>query len=219
MRQKTEILRGIRLDIKADAQTGEIEGYGSVFGVKDLGDDIVAAGAFADSLSSGRMPKMLWQHDASDPVGIWDEATEDNNGLRLRGRILTETSRGRDAFAFARAKVIDGLSIGFRAQEYDMDSKSGVRTITKAQLWEVSLVTFPMNESARIDAVKSAEEIDAMTETEIEKCLREADGFSRAEAKRIVHRLMSIGAQREADALKDARDALQVQALLRKIRS
>lgn len=217
MPRKAEILRGVRLEVKADAETGTVEGYGSVYGVEDLGGDIVVKGAFAKSLQN-RMPKMLWQHDQRDPIGVWEEASEDDNGLRLRGRILTETTRGRDAVALVRAGALDGLSIGYNTIEADMDSKSGIRTIKEAELWEVSLVTFPMNEAARVDYVKSVEEIDAMTETEIEKCLREADGFSRAEAKRIVHRLMSLGAQREAAELKDAKEALQLQALLRKMR-
>lgn len=214
MSRRTDYLRGVLLEFKADAETGTIEGYGSVFGVKDLGDDIVEKGAFSESLAAGRMPKMLWQHDPNEPIGVWEEAKEDESGLLLKGRILTETTKGRDAMAFARNGAVDGLSIGYKVTDYDFDKKTGIRKIKAADVWEVSMVTFPMNEAARIHAVKSTDEIDAMSAAEIERCLREASDFSRSEVKRFVHRLMSLGEQRKAAEF----DAAQIVLALRDLR-
>lgn len=127
-----------------------IEGRASLFWVKDLNDDVVAEGAFAASLArtgAGGV-KMLWQHAADEPVGVWDEVAEDGEGLVVRGRVLEATPRGRMAAALVRAGALDGLSIGFRARR--ARSGEGVRVLTEVELWEVSLVTFPMLPGARL---------------------------------------------------------------------
>lgn len=96
----------------------EIEGYASFFGLTDQGGDVVLKGAYANSLkalkSKGRSVKMLWQHDPSQPIGIWDEVREDARGLYVKGRLLTDVARGREAVALIEAGAIDGLSIGYR---------------------------------------------------------------------------------------------------------
>lgn len=127
-----------------------IEGRASLFWVKDLNDDVVAEGAFAASLArtgAGGV-KMLWQHAADEPVGVWDEVAEDDEGLVVRGRVLEATPRGRMAAALVRAGALDGLSIGFRARK--ARGGEGVRVLTEVELWEVSLVTFPMLPGARL---------------------------------------------------------------------
>lgn len=182
----------LNLDLKAD-DAGVIEGYGSVFDVVDGGGDIVAPGAFTSSLRSGRKVKMLMQHDAADVIGVWDDLAEDEKGLRVKGRLLTSIRKGAEAYELAKAGAIDGLSIGFRTIK-SMD-RNGRRVIMQAELWEVSLVTFPMNELARVDAVKSAD----MTERELERILR-AQGFSRTEAKAIT----AQGFKGYQDVLRDA---------------
>ena len=84
-----------------------IEGYASVFGVRDRGGDVVMPGAYAASLArmaaAGRRVKLLWQHDAAQPIGVWDEIAEDGHGLRVKGRLLTEVGRGREAVALLEA--------------------------------------------------------------------------------------------------------------------
>jgi HK97 family phage prohead protease len=133
-----------------------IEGYASVFGVADQGGDIVLAGAYAASLkrlgAEGRRVKMLWQHDPGQPLGVWDEICEDAHGLWVKGRVLTDLARGREAAALLAAGAIDGLSIGYRTIKADRDAK-GRRLLAEVELWEVSLVTFPMLPEARV-AVK-----------------------------------------------------------------
>lgn len=133
----------------------EIEGYASFFGACDQGGDIVAKGAYAASLealaASSRQVKMLWQHDAAQPIGVWDEVREDAKGLYVKGRILDSVEKGREAAALIAAGALDGLSIGYRTVKATKD-REGKRHLTELELWEVSLVTFPMLPSARVGA-------------------------------------------------------------------
>lgn len=130
-----------------------IEGYASVFGVRDKGGDIVAPGAYVAALQTlrrrGDKVRMLWQHDPGQPIGIWDEVFEDAHGLFVRGRLLPDVARARDAQALLRAGAVDGLSIGYRTVRAEKLSQGGRRLI-ELELWEVSLVTFPMQVEARI---------------------------------------------------------------------
>jgi HK97 family phage prohead protease len=132
-----------------------IEGYASVFGITDQGGDVVMAGAYAKSLNrlraDGRLVKMLWQHDPAQPIGVWDEVREDAKGLWVKGRILTDVDKGREAAALIAAGAIDGLSIGYRTVTAQKDAK-GHRLLREVELWEVSLVTFPMLAQARVGA-------------------------------------------------------------------
>lgn len=182
------------LEWKAD-EAGQIEGYGAVFDVVDQGNDIVAPGAFAKSLRGGRKARMLMQHDPSDVVGVWDEVYEDGKGLRVKGRLLTNIRKGQEAYELVRAGAIDALSIGYRSVK--TMARDGRRVIMEADLWEVSLVTFPMNEMARIDAVKAVE----MTEREIERKLTRDAGFSRSVALALMG-----GGYNAVKAMRDAGD-------------
>lgn len=133
----------------------EIAGYASVFGRRDGGGDTVMPGAYAASLgrlkADGRRVKMLWQHDPAAPIGVWDDVREDQQGLLVRGRLLGNVARGREALALVEAGAIDGLSIGYRAVRAERDGHGGRRLI-ELDLWEVSLVTFPMQTEARVGA-------------------------------------------------------------------
>ena len=133
----------------------KIEGYASYCGEVDRGGDIVARGAYAASLhalgAKGGQVKMLWQHDPAQPIGVWDEVREDARGLFVKGRILADVAKGREAAALIAAGAIDGLSIGYRTVKATKDDK-GRRLLTELELWEVSLVTFPMLPSARVGA-------------------------------------------------------------------
>lgn len=136
-----------------------VAGYASLFGVRDQGGDVVAKGAYAASLTRlgarGGRVKMLWQHDPGQPIGVWDEVREDATGLWVKGRILTEVEKGREVAALLAAGAIDGLSIGYRTVKAERDGK-GQRLLQELELWEVSLVTFPMLPQARV-AAKSDE--------------------------------------------------------------
>jgi HK97 family phage prohead protease len=131
-----------------------IEGHASLFWTRDLNDDVAAAGAFAASLARTGPAgvKMLHQHDDAEPVGVWDEIAEDASGLYVRGRILRATPRGRLVAALVEAGALDGLSIGFRAVKARPDDTGRLRVLTAVELWEVSIVTFPMLPGARLRA-------------------------------------------------------------------
>ena len=136
---------------------GAFEGYASLFGIADLGKDVVDRGAFRDSLvrRGAAGVKMLWQHDPTEPIGRWLELREDSRGLYVRGRLSLAVERAREIHALMRDGAVDGLSIGFRSQRARTEPRSGLRRLQKVDLWEISLVTFPMLPQARVSAVKA----------------------------------------------------------------
>jgi len=145
------------------AEGSVIAGYASIFGERDHGGDMVMPGAYAASLNKlvkvGGRVRMLWQHDAAQPIGVWDEVREDARGLYVKGRLLTEVARGREAAALMEAGAVDGLSIGYRTVRAEK-LPGGGRKLLELELWEVSLVTFPMLPVARV-AAKNAARLDA----------------------------------------------------------
>ncbi|EKS28699.1 HK97 family phage prohead protease [Afipia felis] len=135
---------------------GAVEGYASLFGEVDQARDMVMPGAFTQTLQHRglrRIP-MLFQHDPSEPVGIWLELREDMRGLWARGRLIPEVARGRELMALVREGAIDGLSIGYRTVRGRIDPKTRIRRLYQVDLWEVSIVTFPLLAGARVHAVK-----------------------------------------------------------------
>ncbi len=138
-----------------------IQGYASLWGIADLNGDVVARGAFADSLArtGAAGVRMLHQHEARAVVGVWDEMVEDQRGLLVRGRIEDWSPEARFAGALSRAGALDGLSIGFRAAKARRDGR--LRVLTAVELWEVSLVTFPMLPGARFRVASTFEFADA----------------------------------------------------------
>ncbi|HWE78008.1 MAG TPA: HK97 family phage prohead protease [Pseudolabrys sp.] len=140
------------------AADGTVEGYASVFGEIDAARDMVLRGAFRDSLRlrGPRRVPMLFQHDPSEPIGIWLDLREDSHGLYARGRLIPEVGRARELLSLLRAGAVDGLSIGFRAARARIDPKTRVRSLVAVDLWEISIVTFPLLAGARVRAVKAA---------------------------------------------------------------
>ncbi len=151
---------GDGLSVSEDAV---IEGYASLFGQVDQGSDVVQRGAYRGSLeglkAAGQRVKMLWQHDPAQPIGVWDEVREDDRGLWVKGHLLEATQKGREAAELIRAGAMDGLSIGYRTKRAVKNDK-GQRVLTELELWEVSLVTFPMLPSARVAAKGSDPEAE-----------------------------------------------------------
>lgn len=135
-----------------------VSGYASVFGARDRGGDEVVAGAYAASLSrlaaAGGRVRMLWQHDPAQPIGIWDQVQEDTHGLWVQGRLLPEVARAREAAALLAAGAVEGLSIGYRTKRAEK-LPGGGRRLIELELWEVSLVTFPMLPAARLSSPAS----------------------------------------------------------------
>jgi uncharacterized protein len=164
-------VRGIEREMKfANAELSGVEtdgsffGYASLFNETDLNRDLVRPGAFQKSIGKRGAAgiRMLFQHDPAAPIGVWTEVREDSRGLFVRGRLMTDVAKGREVLALMRAGAIDGLSIGFRTVRGRTDAKSGVRHLLEIDLWEVSVVTFPMLQSARVGGVKAAGLVDAM---------------------------------------------------------
>jgi HK97 family phage prohead protease len=138
--------------------TGVFEGYASLFGKRDQQGDVVMAGAFAQSLHSKGPEniRMLFQHNPAEPVGTWVELVERPRGLWVRGRLNLKVQRGRELLALLESGGLDGLSIGFKTIRARNDRASGTRSLLHIDLWEISLVTFPMLDGARVSTVKSA---------------------------------------------------------------
>ena len=143
-------------DVQAD---GTFSGYASLFKRMDLGRDLVMPGAFTESLraKSPRGIKLLFQHNPDEPIGVWVDLREDARGLLVHGRLLPSVSRAREVLELMRAGALDGLSIGFRTVKGRTDPRTGIRRLDKIDLWEISIVTFPMLADARVSFVKRQE--------------------------------------------------------------
>ena len=176
------------------ADTGTFTGYGSIFNITDKGGDFVAPGAFAETLAqqkaAGRLPAMLWQHRQAEPIGVYTSMEEDSVGLKVTGQLALKTARGAEAYELMKMGAISGLSIGYRVRDDSWDRVTSIRTIKKADLVELSVVTLPMNDSARIATVKAIEDLETLSD--IERHLRESCGFSRSEATALVSRVKSV---------------------------
>jgi HK97 family phage prohead protease len=149
---------GISSTAAAIAPDGTVEGYASLFGEIDQARDMVMPGAFAASLRQRgvRRVPMLFQHDPSEPIGVWLELTEDFRGLYARGRLIPEVVRARELLALLKAGAADGLSIGFRTVRGRLDPKTRVRKLDQIDLWEISIVTFPLLPGARLALASGA---------------------------------------------------------------
>lgn len=183
---------------------GKFEGYASVFDIVDQGMDVVSPGAFQRSLDSGKNVKLLWQHDMGKPIGVWEEIKEDEKGLFVRGRLLNDVQLGREANALMRAGAIDSMSIGYRTKEAVAEGNGTVRRLTEVDLFEISLVTFPMLPDAQITAVKS---LDWGNKRDIERALRDVFDLTQSEAKAfIADGLTGLQAKRDVKTVDDEPD-------------
>ncbi len=202
------------LELKSLKESGEFEGYGSTFGGEpDAYGDVIAAGAYFESLAvhkaKGTMPKLFWQHNADQPIGKWLDAKEDTRGLLMHGKLNMDVQRGREAYALLKEGDIDGLSIGYRIKEYSVDVETGVWTLEKLDLVEVSIVSVGANENAVVQSVKAAKAAhdlmeklkagDRLTEREFETWLKGL-GFSNSQAERAARtHLKGLGEPAKAD--------------------
>ncbi len=182
---------GTSFEIKFLAETGAFEGYASVFHVTDSVNDRVAPGAFRGSLAKfgeeGRLPPLLWQHDTSEPIGAWREMYEDEHGLYVKGELFVhDIPLAREAMKLLKENVVTGLSIGYRAQASHRDRKTGVRVLTEVDLHEVSLVTFPANDYARVSKIKRPFNPETPPSVRDFETFLRTSGLSRAQAKGII---------------------------------
>jgi uncharacterized protein len=180
---------GTPLDVKAIGDDGVFEGYASLFNREDLGHDVILPGAFSESLAkrSAAGIKLLFQHNPAEPIGVWDTLKEDSKGLYARGRLLPGVARAREVLSLMKAGALDGLSIGFKTIAAKRDSRTGVRRIGKVDLWEISIVTFPMLPEARVAALKSrARLLASSSAAEFERWLIADGTLTRDEARALL---------------------------------
>jgi HK97 family phage prohead protease len=164
----------------AVSKSGEVTGYGSIFGNVDFTGERVLPGAFRNSIaelqSQNRAPLMLWQHNSDEPIGRWIDFQEDSIGLYLVGEFNLNTNRGTEAYEHVRAGDVSGLSIGYRVIRSQPNGV--VLDLLELELLETSIVSFPANPKARVSGVKCDSAID------VERLLRDG-GLSRGAAKKL----------------------------------
>ena len=179
-KRMTTELESARLD-------GRFSGYASVFGMVDQSKDSVERGAFLKSLRRKKPSdiRMLFQHDPDQPVGVWNRIEEDETGLYVEGKISTTTEKGREVISLMRDGALDGLSIGFKTVRAKISPSDGVRKIFEVDLWEISIVTFPLLEQARVVDVKSAGNV-LPSPREFERWLTRDAGLTRSEARTVI---------------------------------
>jgi HK97 family phage prohead protease len=162
---------------------GTVSGYASVFNLLDRGGDIVLPGAFKASIAEWKRKNqavpMLWQHSSDAPIGIWDDLVEDDRGLSVKGSLIMDVPQAVAARALIKGRALSGLSIGYVTKDAEIDRGTGARKIKKVDLWEVSLVTFPMLPEAQISGVKNLAEFNPRL---LEQAFREV-GLSNSDAK------------------------------------
>lgn len=192
-------------------EKGIISGYGAVFDNKDFADDVIEKGAFSKCLTEKQTYPMLWQHNTDQPIGIWEECSEDEHGLLLKGRLLVDdVQQAREAYALYKNGIINGLSIGFMCNSctWEERDRDFIRHLTDIKLFEVSLVTFPCNEKAIVTDVKSNGDLSIRS---AEKALLDC-GFSHKQAKTILSKgFKAIQATDDRDDLSTVCDEQKAQ--------
>ena len=188
----------IKREPEEEQDTGKFTGYGSIFGNKDLGNDIVMDGAFAKSIArkGAKGIKMLYNHKTDEPIGVFEEIIEDRRGLKVKGQLALGTQRGKEVYELMKMGAIDGLSIGYRVDQkgYEYDDRGKRRKLKEVDLMEISAVTFPMNPKARIQMVKN------LSLRDCEKRLRDVLDLSNREAKicaGAIHKALSFRDENE----------------------
>jgi HK97 family phage prohead protease len=152
-----------KINFKNISEDGYFEGYASVFNIKDHQGDIILPGAFLNSLkkqNSTENIKMLWQHNVEKPIGVWEHVVEDGFGLFVKGRLLLDIKKAKEAYTLLKSGIIDGLSIGFQPTQSYFDKTKNATCITSIELLEISLVTFAANPKAKITCVKQKSYIE-----------------------------------------------------------
>ncbi|TVT77624.1 HK97 family phage prohead protease [Acinetobacter colistiniresistens] len=205
----------VPLKIKSVSETGEFEGYASVFGVEDSYSDVVMPGAFQKTLEKWAerqdLPSVLWQHKMSEPIGPFTEMKEDDHGLFVRGRLLIDDDPlAKRAHAHMKAGSVKGMSIGYILKDWEYDSAKGVFLLKEIDLWEVSIVTMPANTEAKITEVKTAfRKGEIPSPSSVEKALRDVMGLSQKQAKAFMSKGYSAIGQRDVDSDDDALQSLK----------
>lgn len=205
-------------EVKSVGKDGSFEGYGSVFGELDSYRDIVMPGAFAKSLqedfaAKGRKVPMLYQHDSCQPIGVYEDISEDGTGLYVKGQCNMDVQLGREAHSLMKQGALSGLSIGYNTITQEWDAHNELRKLLQVKLREVSLVTFPAGDSARVQSVKSLMELHTLSD--VEDYMRDVYGASKKEAVALASRIKAIAPQ--SDSEPDAESLTKTLSIIRSI--
>lgn len=196
------------LEFKASdvANTGVFSGYCVSFSTVDLGGDMILPGALTATLAEhkarGSLPALLWAHDMSAPIGRITKMQEDGRGLFTEAALTLETRAAKEAYALLKDGAVSGLSIGYSVPDGGAEYRGDTRLLKQITLFEVSLVSVPMNPAARVTAVKA---MDCANPRDLEHLLRESLFLSSRKAKAASNLLWPL--LNERDAQDDERDA------------
>ncbi len=200
--------KNVPFELKGIEENGVFTGYGSVFGVLDFWDDVVVKGAFIDSIQK-RMPALLWQHKQDTPIGVYTDIAEDEKGLKVTGRLLVDDVRqAKEAYALLKAGALSGLSIGYIPLDWEYKEDGDVRVLKEVEVWEISLVTFPANDAARVESVKSLDSLSSVQDVEGWLCSK---GLTPNEAKSVISKVLQKDAEDQVmEAAKNLLKAMEV---------
>lgn len=200
-------------------EEGSIEGYASVFGGVDSYGDTIEKTAFDNVIKSGQKPLMFYQHNRwSIPIGVWEEMSVDEKGLKVKGRLNLELEEAREVYSALKFGSLNGMSIGFRMKdkdyEYDDEDICHIKNIS--ELLEISIVNFPADKEARIDNVKS-EDRDLNDIRDCEHYLREL-GISKKMAQKLISVIKTAkAAVSDSQKSEDAKLAAELEKIQQKL--
>ncbi len=201
--------KSFNLAIKAVQEDGFFSGYGAVFGNIDWYNDVILPGAFKVSLdkwkTKNKFPPVLWNHNDSEPIGIYTNIYEDEKGLFVEGKLLIDdVPRAKSTHALLKAGAIDGLSIGYSTKKANQQG-NGIRELIEVDIGEISIVTQPANDRSLITSVKSKlDEGELPTLPEFEKFLRES-GFSKSQSTAIASKGLRSLLSESEEEIKEAK--------------
>jgi HK97 family phage prohead protease len=210
----SQATKDFKFYIKDVQPSGSFEGMAAVYGNLDLGGDVIEPGAFTRTIKNGggKVP-LLWQHDQREPIGL-GKLQDSKEGLMIHGQLVMESPVAQKALGLMKADVLTGLSIGYDTIVSEYDKANDIRKLKELKLWEVSLVTFPMNPKAQVTAVKaSMEDMASLIETHMNEVTR-GGTLSSATRNQLLHMHERISALLSADsANSDSGKALATQQL------
>ena len=200
-------------------EEGSIEGYASVFGGVDSYGDMIEPTAFDNVIKSGQKPLMFYQHNRwSIPIGVWESLSVDEKGLKVKGRLNLELEEAREVYSALKFGSLNGMSIGFRMhdRDYEYDDNDICHIKNIAELLEISIVNFPADKEARIDAVKS-EDRDLNDIRDCEHYLREL-GISKKMAQKLISVIKTAkSAVSDSQKTEDAKLAAELEKIQQKL--
>lgn len=148
--------KSFKFELKELNEDGTFEGYASTFDKVDHGNDLIESGAFKITLKENKQFPVHWYHRILEPVGgIHGE--EDQNGLFVKGYLILEIQRAKELYALMKNKIVNMLSIGYDVIKQSWDANTGIRRLKEIKLWEISIVTWGMDQEAFITDVKMLE--------------------------------------------------------------